>query len=155
MTKFTMVWTLVLTSGCAYTLPARTSGPAQSQEGVQVALVSQYCSQDQGPEWMNGGSTELILNLRVSNRATSPVFIHRDRIHLVTQDAWTPKDESWHSAKAIPLDSGKETVASLDFLAPGEAVCEEELRLDLNGAVTVGDRPLPIEPIHFVAQLAR
>jgi hypothetical protein len=155
MTKFTIVGTVLFASGCAFTLPARNSGPVESKEGVQVALVNLYCSQDEGPEWMNYADDQVILHLKISNRTSSPVLFHRDRVHLITRDSWTPKDQSWHSDRPIAVDSGKEAVTSVDFLSPDPEACDEDLRLDLDDAVTVGDEPVPLEPIRFVAELAQ
>jgi hypothetical protein len=154
MTQLTIAGTVLLASGCAFTSPARNSGPVQSKEGVQVALVNLYCSQDEGPEWMNYADDEVVLHLKISNKNSSPVLFHRDRVHLVTRGAWTPKNQSWHSDQPIAVDSGKEAVTTVDFLSPDSEACGEELRLDLNDAVTAGDKPLPLEPIHFVAELA-
>lgn len=154
MIQLAIAGTVLLASGCAFTLPARNSGPVQNKEGVQVALINLSCSQDEGPEWMNYADDQVILHLKISNRTSSPILFHRDRVHLVTRDAWSPKDQSWHSDQPIAVDSGKEAVTSVDFLVPDPEACDENLRLDLDDAVTVEDKPLPLEPIRFVAELA-
>ncbi len=152
MHKPIFAWMLFTVSGCAFSAPRQTSGPALAKEGVQVTLVGQYCGQDTGPDWMNFGLSEIALKLEVSNRTSDEVQIHRDHIQLLLQQARAAEMNTWHADQTIHLASGKETTTSVNFFTPPNQSCADDLRLDLQDAITLRDKPIPLAPIHFIAQ---
>jgi hypothetical protein len=101
---------------------------------------------------MNSGLSEIALKLEITNRTPEELQIHRDHMQLRPHRARPSNENSWHAGQAMRLASGKGATMSVHFFTPASQSCTDDLELDLQGAVTVRDRPVPLEPIRFVAQ---
>jgi hypothetical protein len=150
------VWTplslvLSLISACAgMAPPARTSGPTSSQEGIQIAVLQQQCTQTQDP---NQPDNEETLQIQVRNGAPTPVTIVRTEFRLMTPDGLALKTGTIGPSDPLVVNAGETRVFQLRFTTRGSLQCARELQLDASSGVVLGDKPVKLGAIRFVPSL--
>jgi hypothetical protein len=149
----TMLYTLwiscLVSAGC-FSLPAKSSGPSES-DGVQMAIVGQYCEDSAEPDDFAGSeAVQLRMKIAVANRSKENVGFDPDRVRVIAPDRVTPSPVA--ADAALVVAPGETKVAVVRFLTRGSLKCKEEMRLDPSDSLVAGARRVPLRPIAFVAQ---
>ena len=136
--------------GCANMLPpVRNSGPAFSEEGVQLTVVGQTCHQSLDPVRPNNQRREVTLAIEVGNPTNFPVVIHRDRWRLVPSDSPAVRTSTGEGAETISVRTGVTAAFTLRFMPSGTS-CSHEMRLEPDSAIELGGSPIKIGGVSFV-----
>jgi hypothetical protein len=147
---------LALAPACAGLVPpARSSGPAISPQGVQIAVVKQQCTQTQEPDQPDNDLAEEIVDVQVRNVAAGPVMIVRTDFRLLTPDGFALKDATWGSADPLVVNGGDTRVFELRFMSRGSLECGRELELDAGTGVSLGKTPVKLSTVRFVPRSSR
>ena|SRR5689334_5472055 len=133
--------------GC-FTAPARSSGPSE-WDGVQMAIVGQYCEEEQDPDWIDNEVVQLRMKIGVTNRSTKSVDFDPDRVRVIGPDRVTPSPVAADSP--LTVGPGETKVAAVRFMNRGSLKCQEEIKLDPSDSVRADAKPVPLRPIVFVA----
>jgi hypothetical protein len=156
LSKASLPLALALTPACAGMVPpAQNSGPAVSQQGVQVAVVKQQCIQTQDPDQPDNDLAEEIVDVQVRNAAAAPVTILRTDFRLLTPDGFALKNQTWGSAAPLIVNGGDTQVFQLRFMSRGSLECARELELDARTGVTLGKEPVKLDTVRFVPTSSR
>jgi hypothetical protein len=150
------IWSAVAAigvAGCFQSPFLRTDGPAQAQ-GVSVALVDQRC--DFEPDWdaqRENGSypnrLDIGMKILVDNQTPHPITIDGHNLRLLAGgDAVAPMTAGEPRSVA---PGGKETI-EVRFQHTGDSGCNAQLSLSLDKAIRVGDQPVPLRAVTFVAK---
>jgi hypothetical protein len=138
----------VLASGC-FTAPARSSGPSQ-WDGVQMAIVGQYCEDSDDPDWEGFEAVQLRMKVSVTNRSSDQLAFDPDRLRLVAPDTVKPGPVA--ADAPLVVAPGETKVAAVRFMNRGSLKCKEEMKLDPSDSLLAGTKPIPLPPIAFVAR---
>jgi hypothetical protein len=147
--------TLAIAGASCATLqpPGRTSGGAQSREGVAIAVARQHCSQTFEPSWTGRDLTEEILEIEIRNAAREPLMVRGDAFRLVTPGGAALRSLTWRAADPLPVAAGDTQILRLRFMGRGGLACEREMRLDPDGGLRPAGRAISIGPVAFVPRL--
>jgi len=130
-------------------LPARTTSPAVSREGVELALNRQSCTQNTEPGWFGSDLVEEVVELQIRNRTGTPVTVRRDAFRLVAPDGRALKTMTWRATEPLPLGGGEVRTFELRFMTRGSLACTREMRLEPDAGVRMNDRALRLGDIRF------
>jgi hypothetical protein len=130
--------------------PGRSSGGAQSPEGVAIAVARQHCSQTFEPSWTGRDLTEEILEIEVHNAAQAPLAVRRDAFRLVTPDGYALRAMTWRAADPVSVGAGETRTLQLRFMTRGSLACGREMRLDPDGGLRLAGRAISIGAVAFV-----
>lgn len=144
----TLGLTSILAVGC-FTLPARSSGPSR-WDGVQMAIVGQYCDDSQEPDDRGSPVVQLRMRISVTNRGNDRLAFDPDRLRLVVPDKMKPSPVAADSP--LEVAPGETKVAAVRFMTRGSLSCKEELELDASDSLLAGTKPVPMPPIAFIAR---
>jgi hypothetical protein len=146
---------LLLPAACAHmTAPARNGGPTRSVEGVALALARESCDQTREPGWHGLDLTELTLEIEVRNPTATPLAILRKNMRLVTPDGGALKTSTFGAGSPLDVAGGETKTFEVRFQSRGALACAAELRLDTDGSVTAGAKPLATDGITFTPSSA-
>jgi len=146
---------LVITASCGYTSPYRSSGPAVSKEGVQVAIVGERCyvnrSAEDFPTTVNDDQLNLAMRVQIKNKASHTAALSLDNVRLAettggAQTLMVPRE-----SESLSLLPGATTVVSLDFEQSGTLDCHHEMALDVGRAIKIEGGEVGLQPIRFLA----
>jgi hypothetical protein len=129
--------------------PAQNAGPGISQEGVQIAVTAQVCTQTSEP----GYSSDLVdttLEVQVRNPTTYPIAVHRDAFRLVTPVGVALQTVTWRAVTPLTFKGGETGTFKLRFMTRGGLECAREMDLEPDSGITQADKPLRIAGVHFV-----
>ncbi len=144
---------LALGAGCMpLHPPAQNGGQVASREGVSLAISRQRCTATSDPDQQGTDLVEERIELRVHNRSSEPLTVHRDAFRLVTPDGDALKTVSWFVAQPVTVASGGESTFELRFMARAAIECQREMRLAADDALEVGARPVALQAIAFVPE---
>lgn len=147
------VLSLGLAAGCMpMRPPARTSGQAESRDGVSLAVLRQSCSQTTEPEQPGFDLVEERIELRVHNGSPEPATLHRGAFRLVTPDGSALKTMTWRAIEPMTIAGGTDSTFELRFMARGGLACTREMRLAVNDALELRARPVNLQAIAFVPE---
>jgi hypothetical protein len=142
---------LVLAAACAGMLPpVQSSGPSVSQEGVQLAVATQQCTQNRDTDNPDDYLAEETVDVQVRNEAPAPITIYPDEFRLLTPDGFALKTATWGAAAPLSLSRGETRTFRLSFMAHGSLQCTRELKLDAAAGVRLADRPVKLTAVRFV-----
>ena len=142
---------LALAAACAgMAPPVRNSGPSVSQEGIELAVPSQACSQNRETDYPDDYLAEETVEVRIRNAAPAPITIRPDEFRLLTPDGFALETATWGAAAPLIVSGGETRTFRLSFMARGSLRCARELKLDAAGAVRLGDKALRFGVITFV-----
>jgi len=144
-----MVFACGLSAAGCFAPPARTSGPSEAQ-GVQMAIVSQYCEDADEPDDDGFEAVQLRMKIAVTNRTRDRIGFDPDRLRIVAPDRVTPAPVAADSP--LVVSPGETKVAAVRFMNRGSLKCREEMHLDPSDSLVAGNKPLPLRPIAFVAK---
>jgi hypothetical protein len=149
------VMTLGLAAGCMpLRPPVRTSGQAESRDGVSLAVVRQSCFQTTEPEQHGFDLVEERIELRVHNGSPDLATLDRGAFRLLTPDGSALKTVTWFAARPLAIAGGTDSTFELRFMARGVLACTQEMRLASNDALELRARPVALQAIAFVPERA-
>jgi hypothetical protein len=143
---------LLLGAGaCATTMkpPVANSGPALSQDGVQVAVLRQACLQTQPVDEVPTGSVDETVEIEVRNGSPDPVTVRPDRIRLVGTDESVATPAAAPSGSELTVAAGETQTIQLRFSARNGLECTKEMRLDASDGITRRASPVALHPLPF------
>ena len=126
------------------------SGPSNSPEGVQVAVVRQACAQTQEPDYYANDLIEATLEVQVRNPTQDPITVHRDAFRLVTPEGIVLRTVTWGAIDPLTVNHGETGTFELRFMTRGGLECAREMKLEPDSGVTLRDRPVHIGGVSFV-----
>jgi hypothetical protein len=152
-------WTMVVfglvATSCGYSAPYRSSGPALSKAGVEIAVVGQRCYVNRAadPYRTTVSDDELNLELRVDvkNQSGRTAVVEPQRMVVSEMADGKRTDLRSEDKGAVTLQPGEAKTVSLRFERTGDLDCRHELALDAGQAVTVDGQPVSLDPIRFSA----
>ena len=148
---FSSLAALVLAPACASMRPpAQNDGPALSQEGVQLAVVQQSCTQTKETERPNSDLAEAIVEVEVRNPAPEAVTINRTEFRLLTPDGFALKTRTWGSAEPLVLKGGETRAFEMRFMSRGSLECSRQLQLDPGAGIYLAGKAIRMKPVTFV-----
>ena len=132
--------------------PGKSSGGAQSSEGIAINVPRQHCSQTAESSWTGRDLTEEILEIEIHNTAAEPLAVRGDAFRLVTPEGFRLHTVSWGAGEAVPIAAGETRTLRLRFMTRGSLTCGREMRLDPDGGVRLAGRAISIGAVAFVPQ---
>ena len=129
--------------------PVVNSGPVQSSNGVQVAVLRQACSQTEPVDEAPTGAVDETLEIQVRNGSPEPLTVHPDRFLLSGAGGGAPAAATASSEDARAVATGETQTFELQFSARAGLECTKEMRLDPNAAITLRDAPVALQPVPF------
>lgn len=140
----------VLGVSCMQSPVLRNDGPVAA-EGVIVSMVGQRCVSEataDPDEGTFGEFLDLGVELQIQNNTAQPIAFRPRNVQLVLgPDTDTPV-EAEDSRTVAP--QGKEIVR-ITFQRGATKGCSQPMTLVLNNAVQIGNHPIPLKRISFVA----
>ncbi len=141
--------------GCVgMTPPAQNAGPALSDNGIQVAVVRQSCSQTPEPDDDGWDLVEANIEVQVRNGAPGAATVQRDRFRLLAPDGSALKTMTWGAADPLTVAGGASQTFDLRFMTHGGLECAKEMRLDLDSGIKLGESPVAFQPVAFTPERA-
>jgi hypothetical protein len=142
-------------TSCGYAAPYRSSGPAVSKEGVDIAIAGERCfvnrSGEQFPTAIDDDRLSLDLRLQVKNEGTHPAVLSLDRFR-VSENTRGERTVMWPlESGALALAPGETKTLSLAFEQDGELDCHHDMALEASGAIATEGGQVDVQPIHFLA----
>lgn len=153
MTRTIVAITLFLAtvgSGCALAPPFRNSGPAVSQQGVQLAVTRQRCDQVDEPDEYGWDLVETTLEVQIRNATPARLTVHRDAFRLLGPEGSALRTQTWGAADPLTIDGGTTGTFELRFMTRGGLECAGEMALDVDAALALPDGPVKIGSVKFV-----
>jgi hypothetical protein len=141
---------LALAPACApLRLPAKGGEPVRSNDGVEVAVSRQSCTQNVDPDFYGSDLVEEVVEMQVRNAAPARLTVQRDAFRLMAPDGVALQTSTWRAADPLPLNAGETRTFQLRFMARGGLDCQQPMTLDLDSGVTMDGRPIRIGAINF------
>jgi len=144
---------LALGSACAMSPPAQNAG-ALSNDGVQVAVVGQRCTETVETDWQGANLVETTVQFQIRNANPNPVTVNREQLYLRGTDGRRVQSRDWSESSPVTVESGQSQTFDLRYLARGGLSCTKPMQLDAESAITVGTTPLRIGSVTFVPSRA-
>jgi hypothetical protein len=138
----------LLGTGC-FTVPARSSGPSE-RDGVQMAIVGQYCDDSDDADWEGFEAVQLRMQVSITNRSNGRLAFDPDRLRLIAPDQVKPSPVAADSPLVVA--PGETKIAAVRFMNRGSLKCREQMKLDPSDSLLAGTKPVPLPPIAFVAR---
>jgi hypothetical protein len=149
----TLLAAMTLTPGCALPLapPAKSSGPAVSREGVQVAVVGQLCTQSTDYEDdIDSDHANVDVKVEIRNTTTDPVTIDKDRFRLVARDNSALDPLTFGRDRPFEVKGGETRSFELRFQPYGTNQCLHGMQLKANSGIVIRDKVVPLSAVSFV-----
>jgi hypothetical protein len=144
-----LVSSLCLASTRCYAPPARSSGPSAG-DGVELAIVGQYCEQSVDPDWGDNQVVQIRMRIGVTNTGREGVEFHPENLRMVAPDGVSPAPvaaDDW-----LVVAPGETKVFALRFMNRGSLKCKEWMQLDPTRGLRAGARAIQLPPISFLAR---
>ena len=137
-------------AGCAAMLaPARSSGIALSEEGIQLAVVGQVCKQSRSTSASSPPLLDATLAIEVGNPTPGLVSVYPDRLILVAPGGVSARASTPQGSNPLSVESGTTVPVRLHFTLAG-ANCSQEMQLDASSALESQGRPVTVSAIRFL-----
>ncbi len=148
---------LLVAAGCGYSAPYRTTGPAMSDQGVQVGIAGVRCWVNREADPMIETTTEddqvgLDLKLQISNNSDQIAELSEGQIRLADADIPMTAATSPGRSRVIDVLPGETKQVRLAFMPAGAADCRRNFELELANSVEVAGSLVPLAPIDFEAK---
>jgi hypothetical protein len=147
---------LVLALAAAFTpacaplrLPEKTTGPATSREGVQIAVNRQSCTQNLDPDFPGSDLVEEVVELQVRNQTAADLTVRRDAFRLVAPDGRALRTLTWRASDPLALKSGETRTFELRFMTRGGLECGREMKLEPDSGLRMRDHAVQLGAISF------
>jgi hypothetical protein len=145
---------VILAAGCAYTAPYQSSGPALSEQGVQVGIAGIRCYVNREPDPMietgsNDDQVGLDVKLQISNYSDQVAELEEGHLRLTDADVARPKAASPERSRIETVLPGETKQVRLAFIPEGASDCRHNFALELADSVDVDGSPIPMSPIMF------
>jgi hypothetical protein len=127
--------------------PAKTTGPAASGDGVELAVVRQSCQRSHSPDQPDTYLIEETIELEV--RSSTPLEIRRDAFRLVTPGGASLHSVTWGSAEPLAVAASQPQKFELRFQANGARDCTDPVKLMPEQAVRRAGTPVALGEITF------
>ncbi len=148
-----LMWALTViavgTSCATMVPPARSSGVALSEEGIQLVVVGQVCKQSRATSASSPPSLDATLAIEVGNPRPGPVSVYPDRLILVAPGGVSARVSTREAVDPLSIESGTTVPVTLHFTVAG-ANCSQEMQLDASSALQWQGRPITVSAIRFV-----
>jgi hypothetical protein len=129
--------------------PARSSGIALSEEGIQLAVVGQVCKQSRATSAPSPPLLDVTLAIEVGNPTPGLVSVYPDRLVLVAPGGVFARASTSEAVNPLSVDGGTTVPVTLHFKVMG-ATCSQEMGLDARSALQWQGRPVTVSAIRFV-----
>jgi hypothetical protein len=144
----------IMAAGCAYTAPYQSSGPALSEQGVQVGVagVRCYVNREGDPMIETGPGQEQVgldVKLQISNHSDQVAELEEGHLRLADADTASSKAAPPAHSKVVAVLPGESKEVRLAFMPEGSADCRHNFALELADSVDVQGSPIPLSPIVF------
>jgi hypothetical protein len=137
-------------SACApLRLPYKSAGPAASNDGVEVAVRRQSCTQNVDPDFYGDDLVEEIVEVQVRNPTSKSLTVQRDAFRLIAPDGHGLETLTWRAVDPLPLVAGETKTFELRFMTRGLLYCNREMKLDADAGVRMDGRPIQLGAISF------
>ena len=137
-------------TGCATLAPpARSTGAALSEEGIEIAIVGQFCKQSRGTSASRAPSLDETLVVEVGNPTPDPVSVDPDKLILITPGGGSVRGPTPAAAGPLSVDGGTTVPVTLHFTVTG-ANCSQEMQLDAGSSLQWQGRRVTVSAIRFV-----
>lgn len=145
---------VMLAAGCAYTAPYQSSGPALSEQGVQVGIagIRCYVNREADPMIETGGANDQVgldVKLQVSNYSDQVAELEEGHLRLSDADVGGLQAVPPERSKVVTILPGESKEVRLAFMPEGAADCRHNFALELADSVDVEGSPVPLSPIVF------
>ena len=125
-TKSVLFLTFILSPACApMRFPAKNTGPVKSDEGVEIAVSRQSCTQNFEPDFYGSDLVEEVVEVQVRNAAPAMLMVQRDAFRLISPDGVALKTLTWRAADPLAMNAGETRTFELS-----SKVCGERVRFD-------------------------
>lgn len=142
-------------SACAtLSVPAHTTGPARSGEGVEIAVVRQACAQNQDPDFYGDDLVEARVEIELRNPTDDPLTVHREAFRLMAPDGVELPTVTWRAAQPLVVQPRASALFELRFMTRGGLQCAREMRLEADSGVLRRDQPVRIGVVRFLPRSA-
>jgi hypothetical protein len=152
-TRGLLAFVVVSNMGCFNSPFVRNDGPAQAQ-GVTVSLISERC--DFEPDWdaqREDGSypnrLDIGMRIVVENQTPQPITIDPHNLRIVGGGSAAEPSRAPESRSIKP---GARESFDVRFRRQGDLACNAPLSLALDKLVQVGNQPVPLRSVSFVAK---
>jgi hypothetical protein len=115
-----------------------------------MAIVGQYCEDNEEPDDRGWPVIQLRMKVAVTNRTNDRLGFDPGRLRIVAPDRVTPGPVAADSPLVVA--PGETKIAELRFMSRGSLTCKEEMRLDPSDSLIAGNRPVSLRPLAFVAK---
>jgi len=137
-------------AGCAAMVaPARSSGIALSEEGIQLAVVGQVCKQSRSTSASSPPLLDATLAIEVGNPTPDLVSVYPDRIILVAPGGISVRASAPQGGNPLSVEGGTTVPVTLHFTVAG-ANCSQEMQLDAGSALQSHGRAVTVSAIRFL-----
>ena len=149
-TKSVLFLIFILSPACApLRLPAKNGGPVKSDDGVEVAVSRQSCTQNVDPDFYGSDLVEEVVEVQVRNAAPAMLTVQRDAFRLIAPDGVALKTLTWRAADPLALNAGETRTFQLRFMTRSGLDCQQPMTLDLDAGVKMDGHPIRIGAVSF------
>jgi len=141
-------------AGCAYTAPYQSSGPALSEQGIQVGIagIRCYVNREGDPMTETGPGEDQVgldVKLQINNYSGQVAELEEGHLRLADADTARSKAASPERSRVVTVLPGESKEVRLAFMPEGSADCHHSFALELADSVDVNGSPIPMSPIMF------
>jgi hypothetical protein len=140
-----------LVSGCGLRPPIQNSGTVSTADGIQVAVLSQSCSETVETDWPGNDLVEMTVQIEVRNGTPTAIGVHRDGFRLKGADGRAIPTSTGSAKDPISLAPRQTQTVQLRFMSRGGLSCSREMTLESSSAIMHGTETATIGTIKFVA----
>jgi hypothetical protein len=145
-----VVMAVALAPACApLRLPYRSSGPAASHEGVEIAVGRQSCTQNVDPDFHGADLVEEVVEVQVRNATSNPLTVQRDAFRLIARGGGALRTTTFRAVDPLALNAGETRTFELRFMTRGALACTGEMKLDADAGVSMNGRPVEVGAVTF------
>jgi hypothetical protein len=130
-------------------LPYKSAGPAAAQDGVEIAVTRQSCTQEADPDFFGTDLVEEVVEVQVRNAIANPLAVQRDAFHLISPDGQWLQAMTWRAVEPLAVNAGETRSFQLRYMARGGLECTREMKLDADAGVRVNGRAIRVGAISF------
>jgi hypothetical protein len=144
----------MLAAGCAYTAPYESSGPALSEQGIQVGIagIRCYVNRESDPMIETGSNDDQVgldVKLQVDNQSNQVAELEEGHLRLADADLPGAKAAPPRRSNVVTVLPGESKQVRLAFIPEGASDCRHNFALELADSVDVDGSPIPMSPIMF------
>jgi hypothetical protein len=130
-------------------LPYKSSVPAVSPEGVEIAVNRQSCTQNVDPDFYGQDLVEEVVEVQVRNATANPLTVQREAFRLIAPDGRGLKTMTWRAIDPLALNIGETRTFELRYMTRGDLECSREMKLDADAGVRMNGRPIQVGAVSF------